>query len=115
MTVDVDLLVTKTIDSASKEPILDFTFTANGCLQEIFAENAVKQRAVLISSIQKGTIPQIPDVGVEWAELITGQTSPAEINSQIMDVMHKYADTYNYVPKYEVENNRLTVTIEENK
>ena len=115
MIVDVDLLITKTIDPISKEPILDFTSTEEGCLQELYAENAVKQRAVLISSVQKGTIPQLPEVGVEWTEFITGQVSPAEINSQIMDVMHRYADTYNYVPKYETENDRLVVTIEENK
>ena len=111
----LDLLISKHIDETTKEPIVDFVPTKNGQLQVLYAENAVKQRAVLASFTQKGSIPQLPNVGVDWVEFLTEQRSAAEINSQIFTVMHEYADTYNYVPKYETTKDELIVTIEENK
>lgn len=115
MTSTLDLLISKTIDETTKEPIIDFVPTKDGQLQVLHAENAVKQRAVLASFIQRGGIPQLPNVGVDWVEFLTEQRSAAEINSQIFNAMHEYADTYNYMPKYETTNDKLTVTIEENK
>lgn len=115
MTSTLDLLISKTINETTKEPIVDFVPTKDGQLQVLYAENAVKQRAVLASFTQRGSIPQLPNVGIEWVEFLTEQRSPAEINSQIFDAMHDYADTYDYVPKYNTEDDKLTVTIEENK
>ena len=115
MTSTLDLLISKTVDVNTKEPIVDFVPTKDGQLQAIYAENAVKQRAVLASFTQRGSVPQLPDVGVDWVEFLTEQRSAAEINSQIFDAMHEYANTYNYIPKYETTKDKLTVTIEENK
>ena len=115
MASTLDLLISKTINETTKEPIVDFVPTKDGQLQVLYAESAIKQRAVLASFTQRGSIPQLPDVGVDWVEFLTEQRSAAEINSQIMDTMHKNADTYNYIPKYETTNDKLTVTIEENK
>lgn len=114
MTSAIDLLITKYTDPTTKEPITDFVPTRDGVLQELYAESAIKQRAVVASFTQRGTIPQLPNVGVEWAELITEQRSPAEINSQIFDAMHEHADTYAYVPAYSTEDDMLVVTIKEN-
>ena len=111
----VDLLISKTVDELTKEPIVDFVSTKEGQLQVLYAENAVKQRAVFASFVQRGSIPQLPDVGIDWVEFLTEQRSAAEINSQIFTAMHQYADTYDYVPKYETADGKLTVTIEENK
>lgn len=115
MTSALDLLITKTFDEETKEPIVDFTPTKEGQLQVLYANEAVKQRAIISSFVQKGSIPQLPNVGVEWVEFLSESRSPAEINSQIFDAMHNYADTYDYIPKYETSNDKLTVTIEENK
>ena len=111
----IDLLVDRTIDAQTKEPIIDLVPTKDKQLQVLYANNAIKQRAVLASFTQKGSIPQLPNVGISWVELLTGQCSPAEINSQIFNAMHDCAGTYDYIPKYDTENNTLTVTIEENK
>lgn len=115
MTSTLDLLISKTIDETTKEPIVDFVPTKDGQLQVLYAENAVKQRAVLASFTQRGSIPQLRNVGIEWVEFLTEQRSAAEINSQIFDAMHEYANTYDYIPKYDTSDNRITVTIEENK
>ena len=111
----LDLLISKTINETTKEPIVDFVSTKDGQLQVLYAENAVKQRAVLASFTQRGSIPQLPDVGVDWVEFLTEQRSAAEINSQIFTAMHEYANTYDYVPNYETTKDNLIVTIEENK
>ena len=115
MVSTLDLLVVKSIDENTKEPIIDFLPTSDGQLQSVYATEAVKQRAIIASFNQKGSIPQLPDVGIEWVELLTGQRTPAEINSQIFNAMHEYASTYDYVPKYENKDEQLIVTIEENK
>lgn len=115
MTSTLDLLISKTIDETTKEPLVDFVPTKDGQLQVLYAENAVKQRAILASFTQRGSIPQLRNVGIEWVEFLTEQRSAAEINSQIFDAMHEYANTYDYIPKYDTSDNRLTVTIEENK
>ncbi len=111
----IDLLISKTVNETTKEPIVDFVPTKDGQLQVLYAENAVKQRAVLASFVQRGSIPQLPDIGVDWVEFLTSQRSAAEINSQIFTAMHNYANTYDYIPKYETADDKLTVTIEENK
>lgn len=94
-----------------KEPILDFEIDQNGELTFISNEEEVKQRALVSAFTQKGTIPQLPNTGVEWVELLTGNVLPAEINSQIMNQIHECADTYEYIPKYLIIDKQLVVSI----
>lgn len=93
------------------EPTLDFEVTSNGELNFISGEEEVKQRAIVSAFTQKGTIPQLPETGVQWAELIVGKVTPSEINSQILSNIHECADTYGYIPQYSSLNNNLVVTI----
>lgn len=114
MASPVDLLISKTINETTKEPIVDFVPTKDGQLQVLYSNEAVKQRAIVSSFTQRGSVPQLPNVGVEWVEFLSEARSPAEINSQIFDAMHNNANTYAYVPKYETTKDELIVTIEEN-
>ena len=98
--------------TSSKEPILDFRVTSSGELHTISSETEIKQRAIVASFTQKGTIPQLPDTGVEWAEMLTGDVAPSIVNRQIINQMHECADTYGYTPNYDVVDNELIVTIE---
>lgn len=108
----MDLFVKSYVDE-NKEPILDFEITGKGEFSTLSGESEVAQRAIVASFLQKGTIPQLPETGVEWAEMIVGQVSPAEVNSQIMKQIHECADTYSYIPKYSSVNNRVVVSIEQ--
>lgn len=112
MSVSLDLYV-KSYKNSAKEPILDFEIKGDGTLTTFFADAATKQRAVVASFTQKGTIPQLPNTGVEWAEMLTGSVTPAMINSEIFDAMHKCADTYEYIPQYSVIDGQLVVDIKE--
>ena len=106
----MDLFIQSYTNSA-KEPILDFEITGKGELSLLFNKDEVKQRALVASFTQKGSIPQLPNTGVEWAEMITSSVPPAEVNSQIIKQIHECAETYSYSPKYSALNGELIVTI----
>ena len=112
MTSPLDLYI-KSYKNSKLEPVLDFEIQSDGMLTILFGETAIKQRALVASFTQKGTIPQLPNTGVEWAELLTGQVSPANINSEIFNVMHNAADTYGYIPQYASYEGQLIVDIKE--
>lgn len=101
----------KSYKDSNQEPILDFEITGQGELSLLFGEDEVRQRALVASFTQKGTIPQLPNTGVEWVEMLTSSAPPAEINSQIIRQIHECAETYSYSPKYSVFNGELIVTI----
>ena len=108
----LDLYV-KSYKNSKLEPVLDFEIQIDGTLTTLFGEPAIKQRAVVASFTQKGSIPQLPNTGVEWAEMLTGQVGPANINSEIFDAMHNSADTYGYIPQYTYHEGQLIVDIKE--
>ncbi len=112
MTSPLDLYV-KSYKNNKSEPIIDFEVQGDGQLSLLFGTAAIKQRAIVASFTQKGTIPQLPETGVEWAELLTGQVSPANINSEIFTAMHNAADTYGYIPQYASYEGQLIVDIKE--
>ena len=112
MTSPLDLYV-KAYKNSKLEPILDFEIQRDGTLTTFFGEPAIKQRAIVASFTQKGTIPQLPNTGVEWAEMLTGQVGPANINSEIFDAIHNVADTYGYIPQYTSYEGQLIVDIKE--
>ena len=101
----------KSYKNSQQEPILDFEVTGKGELSLLFGENEIRQRALVASFTQKGSIPQLPNTGVEWAEMITSSVPPAEVNSQIIKQIHECAETYSYSPKYSTLNGELIVTI----
>lgn len=107
----MDLFI-QSYTNEAKEPILDFEIDQNGELECVFNDAEIKQRAVVSAFTQKGTIPQLPNTGVEWVELLTGNVIPAEINSQIMNQIHECADTYEYIPKYLIVDKQLVVSID---
>ena len=112
MTSPLDLYV-KSYKNNKLEPMLDFEIQRDGTLTAFFGEPAIKQRAIVASFTQKGTIPQLPNTGVEWAEMLTGQVGPANINSEIFDAIHNTADTYGYIPQYASYEGQLIVDIKE--
>lgn len=101
----------KTYTTTEKEPIQDFAITNKGELKTIFGENEIEQRAILSAFLQKGSIPQLPETGVEWAEFVTGDITPAEINSQVLKSIHECANTYSYLPYYSYIDDKLLVSI----
>lgn len=64
------------------------------------------QAAFLIS----GTIPQLPEAGVPWADFLTKKITFGELDFYIRDSLQKVGKE-NYFPQYEIENDQLTMTV----
>lgn len=100
--------------NALGEPQWDFQIDNKG--QLVFIEDELleeRQRAIIASFLQRGTIPQLPDTGVDWVDLISQAKSPSEINSQVIEAIHNNADSYAYLPSYTKQGDKLVVTIKE--
>lgn len=111
--VPIDFYVESYKHPVTHEPTLDFRVNADGTLFSLFGSSAVEQRAIVAGFTQKGTVPQLPDVGVEWAELLTGSVLPSAINSEIITAIRSNADTLSYAPHYATVEDNLMVTIKE--
>ena len=105
--------LTVTYTNELKERIWDFQITADGTLATVESSAETKQRATVASFLQRGTVPQLPDTGTQWAEFLMGSILPSELNSQVLENIHELADTYSYTPRYVTKDGRLYVTIEE--
>lgn len=68
------------------------------------------QIASMACFLEKGTIPQLPEMGVEWAAYLSGQKTFGEIDAQIrISLMN--AGKMNYRPDYQIIGDKLTLNI----
>lgn len=88
----------------------DFKVT-DGILQVVDYNEAIEQRSFIATYLQRGTIPQSPSSGNQWAELMTGQVSPQALNSQIRQSIISYTGGISYLPKYTEKNGKLVVEV----
>jgi hypothetical protein len=68
------------------------------------------QTATLACFLEKGTIPQLPDVGVEWSAFLTKDKTFGELDAEIRDSLRK-ADKVEYQPNYQIDGDRLTLAV----
>ena len=68
------------------------------------------QTATLACFLEKGTIPQLPDVGVDWASFLTKDKTFGELDAEIRQSLRK-ADKVNYLPNYEIDGDRLVLAV----
>lgn len=68
------------------------------------------QVATLACFLEKGTIPQLPDAGVEWTKYLTGDKTFGELDAEIRESLRK-ADKLIFQPNYQIEGDRLTLAV----
>lgn len=68
------------------------------------------QVATLACFLEKGTIPQLPDAGVEWTKYLTGDKTFGELDAEIRESLRK-ADKIVFQPNYQIEGDRLTLAV----
>lgn len=68
------------------------------------------QTASLACFLEKGTVPQLPDVGVEWTAFLTNDISFGELDAQIRQSIDKAGMT-GYRPDYQIDGDRLTLKV----
>lgn len=68
------------------------------------------QIALLSCFLEKGTIPQLPDMGVEWTKFLTKDLTFGELDMQIRDSLQN-AGRLEFIPDYQIDGDRLTLTV----
>lgn len=98
---------------ATQTPIIDYAINDEGALDLLGTKAEEQQRVIVAAFTQRGTIPQLPEAGVQWAEYLTKQISASELNSQIMKAIQDCGGSFAYRPEYNTIKDRLIVTIVE--
>lgn len=93
----------------SEYPIWDIK-TEGDIVPIISGDKEDVQTATLACFLEKGTIPQLPDVGVEWSAYLTKDKTFGELDAEIRDSLRK-ADKVEYQPNYEIDGDRLTLAV----
>lgn len=95
--------------TASENPIWDVR-VVNGNVPIISGSNEKVQTATLAGFLELGTIPQLPDAGVNWPGFMTGAVTFGEIDSQVRQSIQD-AGVPQFSPEYDLIDDRLVMTI----
>lgn len=105
-----DILMASTVITGNAYPTWDFAVKDN-MLQTVTGSNGDKQNANVAVFTQKGTIPQLPNVGVNWAGFLTNQISFGTLDANIRIALKNSGATA-FIPKYSTVSGLLNVSIE---
>lgn len=94
-------------------PMIDFAISDDGELSLLNTKAEEQQRVIVSAFTQRGSIPQLPESGVQWAEYLTQQISASELNAQIMNAIQNCGGSFAYRPEYTTLNDKLFVRIVE--
>ena len=83
---------------------------SNGIVPIITGDEEDLQCATQAGFLIKGTIPQLPDVGVPWTEFLTNKLTFGELDYYVRDSLQN-AEKETFYPQYDVENDQLTMSI----
>lgn len=95
--------------SAYENPIWDVK-VKNGIVPIISGNDEKIQNAILAGFLELGTIPQLPDVGVNWPGFMTGAVSFGELDTGIRQSLQD-AGVGQFQPDYDLEEDSLIMTI----
>ena len=99
----------KAEEFTSTYPVWDIK-TEGDIVPIISGEEESVQTATLACFLEKGTIPQLPEAGVEWTKYLTSEKTFGELDAEIRESLRK-ADMVEYQPNYEIEGDRLTLAV----
>ena len=99
----------KAEEFTTEYPVWDLK-TEGDIVPIISGETENVQTATLACFLEKGTISQLPDAGVEWTKFLTGDKTFGELDAEIRESLRK-ADMLEYQPNYQIEGDRLTLAV----
>ncbi len=99
----------KAEDNSGEYPVWDLK-TDDGIVPIMSGEKENLQIATRACFLEKGTIPQLSEAGVEWTAFLTNEISFGELDAQIRESLRK-ADKSEYFPNYQIENDKLTLSV----
>lgn len=108
----MDILLQTTTSETTNLPLWDFVLT-DGKIETLSSTAEQKQRAIVASFLQQGTVPQLIATGNPWVEMLSGLVSPVEVDARMRKNIQEQTNTSIYGPIYDVVQNKLIVTIKE--
>ncbi len=94
-------------------PTWDFA-VFSGIVPFISGDPGQVQAAEMAAFIQLGSIPQLPGLGVPWAEFLTKSVTFGDLDAAIRQSAFN-AGVANFVPSYDFVNAKLVVTMQATK
>ena len=99
----------KTQEATITYPVWDIE-VEKGVVPILKDEEENIQQAILAAFIEKGTVPELPDVGIEWTNYLTGTLTFGELNAQIKQSLSN-AEKDEFRPKYMIDNDKLIMSV----
>lgn len=106
----MDFEMVSSFDQESENNYWDFK-VEKGKFTAIDHSLSDQQRAVIAAFIQKGTVPQMPSLGNQWAELLTGGIMPSALNAQVKSSIIDITGQAKFMPKYSSKEGKLIVEV----
>lgn len=87
----------------------------NGRAEELVDDNAIQaQRATVAGYMIKGTVPLIPDAGVEWDAYATREKTLLEMDGQVRQSVSTFVGGENrFIPEYGMMSDHLAIRMNE--
>lgn len=98
-----------TMDSSGDYPVWDIS-TENNISPILTDDDSDTQDATLACLLELNSIPQLDDVGVDWAGFLTGGKTFGMIDAEIRESLQK-AGFDDFRPEYNIDGDRLTLTV----
>ena len=99
----------KAEEFTTEYPVWDLK-TEGNIVPIIYGDREEVQVATLACFLEKGTIPQLPEAGVEWTKYLTNEKTFGELDAEIRESLRK-ADKLIFQPNYQIEGDRLTLVV----
>lgn len=99
----------KAMDKESEASVWDCK-VSKGIVPIITGEDENLQTATLAGLLIKGSIPQLPEVGVPWTQYLDKDITFGELDYYVRDSIMNSGKTEFY-PDYQIENDQLTMTV----
>ena len=96
-------------DISGAYPIWDVK-VEGGLVPIISGDEEDVQTATLAGFLEAGSIPQLPEMGVPWTDFLTGKITFGELDADIHASLSA-AGKDEYRPEYEINGDRLTMTV----
>ena len=106
----IDALMASTTVQGAAYPTWDFV-VVNGQVPMVTGVNGDQQNANVAVFMQTGTIPQLPDKGVNWVGFLTSQIGFGQLDANIRQALQD-AQANGYVPNYKTAQGTLTVSVQ---
>jgi hypothetical protein len=106
----MDAQMQSTSKSANSYQTWDYYVDSSGNVPILTGSQEEAQAANMAAFLQRGTIPQLPEEGVQWVEYFMGEVTFGDIDNQIKNNLMKI-DLVDYFPTYEIVNDALVTNI----